>query len=285
MAPSMCQWAGCSHATETPKALHSHVIDKHVVGERDQRLANQAPRWQCSWGDCRKYFTCKLSLTAHVSSHTNYRPIACDICDKSFASMGGYNTHMLLHDEPKLPCPHDGCSRVFHQPGTLRYHLMSHIPIEGRRQHECNLCGKRYTRPADVVRHKREVHAEKHKCPRDGCPRAFRSRTAYSKHIQTCRGRRPKPPPCPPRRRKTVPRTPQATTPAAPTKNLPTIHVGGTTLAEEEATLAPVEIGQGMLSLEGMGVTEAVDDPLGRCVDLDFGAFFPVPDSLWELPC
>ena len=90
---------------------------------------------------------------------------------------------------PRLPCPHDGCSKVLSRHDTLKNHLRTHTqekpykcPVQG--------CDTRFRRTNERLVHLREQHVngelrklERYSCI---CGQSFARKWARKRHTSTC---------------------------------------------------------------------------------------------------
>lgn len=103
----------------------------------------------------------------------------CDVCGRTFTSVGNLNLHKNIHSDTKpFICNH--CGRGFSQFNHLKEHLNSE---EGRRPWKCELCAKSFTRQPQLRVHQRVHTREKpYKCTVHQCDRAYAHEIDLKRH-------------------------------------------------------------------------------------------------------
>ena len=87
--------------------------------------------------------------------------IPCEFCGKMYPSVRELKIHAKQHQNLNLPC--ETCGKVFNTKNHLHNHWVNvHKPKDPaykRIQYStCDLCGKKYRRKMDVIKHKRDEH-------------------------------------------------------------------------------------------------------------------------------
>ena len=75
---------------------------------------------------CDKKFAQKIHLVRHQAIHSEIRSFKCSICPESrfFKTKDGLRNHMVFHYEPKFACSH--CEYKTHTKGALKVHKKTH---------------------------------------------------------------------------------------------------------------------------------------------------------------
>ena len=132
---------------------------------------------------CKKRFTQRAGLNAHVLIHSGTKPFACSVCDKRFTQKSGLDQHFLTHTgERPHQCPM--CDKRFTQKANLNNHILTHT---GEKRHECAFCSRRFTQKANLNAHILTHTGEKpHQCI--VCERKFTQKSGLNQHILTHTG-------------------------------------------------------------------------------------------------
>ena len=103
----------------------------------------------CPFKDCKKTYTLKNILLAHLRIHYGIKPFICKYCSKSFNEKGNLKTHIRIHTGER-PFKCKKCKKGFKALGQLKDHLISHT---GYKPYQCPHCKKFYRRKEILKNH------------------------------------------------------------------------------------------------------------------------------------
>ncbi|XP_016999159.2 transcription factor Ouib [Drosophila takahashii] len=129
---------------------------------------------------CGNVYYKKSVFTAHMMTHTEYKPHQCEICTKSFRQMGELRAHIRRHTgERPYKCMY--CERHFYDRSERVRHERVHT---NTRPYACQECGKTFTHTAILKNHILSHSAEKnYNC--DTCSKSFTLLHQLKAHLQT----------------------------------------------------------------------------------------------------
>ncbi|XP_063243431.1 zinc finger and BTB domain-containing protein 17-like [Bacillus rossius redtenbacheri] len=190
---------------------------------------------------CSKSFQRREYYAEHMRTHTGTKPFECPTCGKAFVGRTGLNHHVKTHADPdaRRNCACEVCGKHFtrhalwahvrthekparrkaHACGTcgqacgtasaLRTHVLR--AHESRPEHGCHVCGRRFGRQRDLLRHARSHERDKesrhpteaqlgrhtllsHEAPGDlpfscgVCRKSFADRSSLANHLRSHTG-------------------------------------------------------------------------------------------------
>ncbi|XP_039676467.1 zinc finger and SCAN domain-containing protein 12-like [Perca fluviatilis] len=135
---------------------------------------------------CRKRFTWKNSLVAHMKRHSEGKCFSCSVCKTMFSNNNLLLKHMTVHTgEKPFGCP--VCRKRFADRSNLKRHLILHT---GERPFQCPVCSKRFAQKAHLEQHAALHTREKHfTC--SVCSKRFSNHSNLRRHLALHTGEKP----------------------------------------------------------------------------------------------
>ncbi|EDV49501.1 zinc finger protein 771 [Drosophila erecta] len=135
-------------------------------------------KFMCSL--CGNVYYKKSIFTAHMITHSEYKPHQCEICTKSFRQMGELRAHIRRHTgERPYKCMY--CDRHFYDRSERVRHERVHT---NTRPYACQECGKTFTHTAILKNHILS-HSGKKNYNCDICCKGFTLLHQLKAHLQT----------------------------------------------------------------------------------------------------
>ncbi|XP_016952593.1 zinc finger and SCAN domain-containing protein 31 [Drosophila biarmipes] len=129
---------------------------------------------------CGNVYTKKSVFTAHMVTHTEYKPHQCEICTKSFRQMGELRAHIRRHTgERPYKCMY--CERHFYDRSERVRHERVHT---NTRPYACQECGKTFTHTA-ILKNHMLVHSGEKNYNCDVCSKSFTLLHQLKAHLLT----------------------------------------------------------------------------------------------------
>ena len=139
-------------STSTTSAFAVEIITKTPINEQDLSSENKSitpaftespPNKKNECEICKKSFSTLGNMRNHyLTIHQNYRPYKCEFpgCTKRYSILSRYQVHMRTH-EGKKPYLCQICNKSFNEKGNLKTHLRFHSEL---RPFKCSFCTKSY---------------------------------------------------------------------------------------------------------------------------------------------
>ncbi|KAM9807363.1 zinc finger protein 420-like isoform X2 [Syngnathus typhle] len=160
-----------------------------TAGRSEHQRTHSGDAYSCTV--CRKVFTTPSAFRDHATLHTGRKPHPCSVCGKSFNRPGLLRKHLQKHADAAAEDERDSVEEEPLQ-GGIEESLQdrSSLPAEGlsrlkkkkkKKVHECQLCGRIFSRPYKLKEHL-EVHAATrlHGC--SVCGKSFANATNLKAH-------------------------------------------------------------------------------------------------------
>lgn len=125
----------------TPFDNRTEILKHKRESESCRKVANPK-KLLCNY--CGKYFERKYTLTIHMRSHMNNKPFKCEICLKSFLTLGAQKQHMYLHSGVRpYVCLENDCGKSFSYLSALRQHKKN---VHELRRLKCEYCDRMFSK-------------------------------------------------------------------------------------------------------------------------------------------
>uniref|UniRef100_A0A6P7GII1 Zinc finger protein 724-like n=1 Tax=Diabrotica virgifera virgifera TaxID=50390 RepID=A0A6P7GII1_DIAVI len=185
----LCKICGKQYASKYVLKKHTKICElKHDNGNVGGDDDGQPKVPSCA--ECGLTFTNKYMQKRHFDNvHSNKdKKYACDICNRSFASMVYLNAHKRYHSGDR---PHvcSFCGKGYITASDLYHHEKIHA---NKRNYRCEICPKAFNTSSDLYKHKMCVHMDrsqwKYTC--DVCDKKFPLKINLDSHRKTHTGER-----------------------------------------------------------------------------------------------
>ena len=136
---------------------------------------------------CKKSFSTLGNMRNHfLTIHQNYRPYKCEFpgCSKRYSILSRYQVHLRTH-EGKKPFLCQICNKSFNEKGNLKTHLRFHSEL---RPFQCPHCTKSYKTNGHLKDHIEIQHKKIKKYVCETCNKKFGRISTLKAHIKTHTG-------------------------------------------------------------------------------------------------
>ena len=172
------------------------VTDKSLLNKQEptakiqpitQSISQTQPQNKNECEICKKTFSTLGNMRNHyLTIHQNYRPYICQFpgCTKRYSIYSRFQVHMRTH-EGKKPFTCQICNKSFNEKGNLKTHLRFHSEL---RPFKCSMCSKCYKTNGHLKDHIEIQHNKIKKYACQICDKKFGRISTLKAHIRTHTG-------------------------------------------------------------------------------------------------
>ena len=172
------------------------IVNKPPFTIQEANSQNQSPIQISNESQCKKKNECEIckksfstlgNMRNHfLTIHQNYRPYKCEFpgCSKRYSILSRYQVHLRTH-EGKKPFMCQICNKSFNEKGNLKTHLRFHSEL---RPFQCPNCSKSYKTNGHLKDHIEIQHKKIKKFVCEICDKKFGRISTLKAHIKTHTG-------------------------------------------------------------------------------------------------
>ena len=153
------------------------ICGKRVKNVKGHMLVHSEERpYACTL--CNKSYKSSMMLDVHMKTHTKERPYMCDVCGQSFALQTTLSYHANRHTNAR-PYKCEICGKGFNSHPGMRRHVLTHT---GEKRYTCDVCGKKFISSSALKTHAL-THTDLRPFSCNTCGKTFRSRGTRRYHM------------------------------------------------------------------------------------------------------
>lgn len=158
--------------------IHNADLNDSCREEDFNKLGDVSPPLDLSCQYCSKTFSRKFTLQRHVECQHEGASVVCGVCQKSVRK-DNYSAHMGLHADRKFRC--ETCEKRFSRRAELNRHRRKHT-ADGL--FTCKVCNKGFLNRTSFSYHIRTHNVEDRRFTCRECLKPFVTRTKLKQHLR-----------------------------------------------------------------------------------------------------